>query len=515
VKKSALCLGLAILLALASVHRATAAAFTVTSLADSGTGSLRQAAGNANALAGADDVIFAPGLTGTVTLTSGEILITDSLTVHGPGAAVLTVSGNDNSRIFHVENSAVAVPIDVTLSGLTLTHGFSALAGGAVFADSENLTILDSVVSNSTSGVQQDASPDGCGGNVGFFGATGGALRIANSTLANGFTLGINSASSGGNLCVFQGTLLLEQSTLSGGTADFGGGLFVDSLTADSTISLSTLSGNQGTRSGGGIFSESLGAVLTIDSSTISGNNGGSPSPIFAGFGGGIEVDQGTLRIINSTISGNRGNGGGGGIYFPGGAESSLLLRLTTVSNNTAGFDGGGILVAHPAVQAQLDHSIVANGTPQDVATLGSPPVTPPATFTVNYSLIETIGDVLVVGANNLLGVDPLLGPLANNGGPTLTHLPLPGSPVINAGNPAIPSPPPTDQRGFARIVGTAVDLGSVEVQPATVEVPALSQVGILILSALLFAAGLWLLRQARRKDGEIVAFHQRRGRLR
>ena len=514
-KKSPLCLGLATLLALASVRLATAATFTVTSLADSGPGSLRQAVLDANAAAGADQVAFAPGLTGTVTLTSGEILITDSLAVNGPGAAVLTVSGNDQSRIFHVENSAVAAPIDVTLSGLTLTQGFSAgglVAGGAVFADSENLTILDSVISNSTSGAETDPSPDGCGGNVGFFGTTGGTLRIANSTLTGGTSLGLNFAY-GGNLCVFQGRLLLEQSTLSSGTARRGGGLFIGSLTADSTISLSTISGNLGRESAGGIYSESLGAALTIDSSTISGNNGGSPSPSFAGFGGGIEVDQGTLRIINSTISGNRGNGGGGGIFFPGGAESSLLLRLTTVSNNTAGFEGGGILVANPAVQVELDHSIVANGTPQDVATLtlGGPL----ATFTVNYSLIETVGDVLVVGANNLLGVDPLLGPLANNGGPTLTHLPLPGSPVINAGNPAIPSPPPTDQRGFARIVGAAVDLGSVEVQAATVEVPALSPVGILALSALLFAAGLWRLRQARRKDGGIVAFPQRRGGLR
>jgi hypothetical protein len=512
VKKSALCLGLAILLALASVRLATAATFTVTSLADSGPGSLRQAVLDANAAAGADTVVFAPGLNGTITLTSGEILITGPLAVNGPGAAVLTVSGNDNSRIFHVENLASATPIDVTLSGLTLTQGFSALAGGAVFADSENLTILDSVVSNSTSGVQQDASPPGCGGNVGFFGTTGGTLRIANSTLTGGVSMGITSAM-GGNLCVFQGGFLLERSTLSGGTAHLGGGIVLFSLTADSTISLSTISGNLGRESAGGIYSESLGAALTIDSSTISGNNGGSPSPSFAGFGGGIEVDQGTLRIINSTISGNRGNGGGGGIFFPGGAESSLLLRLTTVSNNTAGFEGGGILVANPAVQVELDHSIVANGTPQDVATLtlGGPL----ATFTVNYSLIETVGDVLVVGANNLLGVDPLLGPLANNGGPTLTHLPLPGSPVINAGNPAIPSPPPTDQRGFARIVGAAVDLGSVEVQAATVEVPTLSQVGIFALSVLLFAAGLLRLRQDRRKDGGIVAFPQRRGGLR
>jgi hypothetical protein len=84
----------------------------------------------------------------------------------------------------------------------------------------------------------------------------------------------------------------------------------------------------------------------------------------------------------------------------------------------------------------------------------------------------------------------------ANNGGLTLTHMPLPGSPVINAGNPAIPSPPPTDQRGFARITGSAIDLGSVEQQSGlTAEVPTLSQVGAALLSALLLALGIWRLR--------------------
>jgi hypothetical protein len=472
----------------------------VTSLADSGPGSLRQAVLDANVSAGADAVAFAPGLTGTITLTSGEILITDSLAVPGPGAGVLTVSGNDQSRIFHVENFAVAVPIDVTLSGLTLTRGFSVsglVAGGAVFADSENLTILDSVISNSTSGAQKDPSPDGCGGNVGFFGTSGGALRIADSTLSGGNSLGLNFAL-GGNLCVFKGKLTLERSTLSGGTATQGGGLLVDDLAEDSTISFSTISGNQGFQSGGGIFSDSLGTgILTIDSSTISGNTGGLPGPIHTGAGGGIEAHQGNLRIINSTISGNQANGEGGGIYFTGFGNTSLLLRLTTVANNTAAVKGGGILVRGAFAVVQLDHSILANGAPEDLDAEPAPHPPPPA-IASNDSLIEAPGNAVVLGAHNIIGTDPLLGPLASNGGPTLTHQPLPGSPAIDAGDPAIPSPPATDQRGFARIAGAAVDLGSVEVQQqGGAEVPALSQVGVLTLSALLFAAGLRRLRQA------------------
>jgi hypothetical protein len=465
----------------------------VTSLADSGPGSLRQAVLDANAAAGADEVSFAPGLTGTITLTSGEILITDPLVVHGPGAGALTVSGNDHSRIFHVENFAVAAPIDVTLSGLTLTRGFATFlpntAGGAVFADSENLTILDSVISDSRSGFEIEPPELGCGGNVGFFGTGGGTLRIADSTLTGGVTGG--GGPSGGNLCMFQGgKLVLERSTLSGGTADQGGGLFVDSLTEASTISFSTISGNQANESGGGVFSSSLKATLTIDSSTISGNTTGRSTAF--GPGGGIFSD-GDLQIINSTISSNHASRSGGGIYFNGFGNNPLLLRLTTVSNNTAGVEGGSILASLVAV-TRLDHSIVANGVPQDLASEGAPP----PTIMADYSLIESPGDALLVGAHNIVGVDPLLGPLANNGGPTLTHRPLLGSPVINAGDPAIPSPPAADQRGFARIVGAAIDLGSVEVQQQElVEIPALSQVGILALSALLFAAGLRRLRQA------------------
>lgn len=349
------------------------------------------------------------------------------------------------------------------------------------------------MISNSTSGLQEDPPVLGCGGNVGFSGVGGGTLRIADSTLSGGKAIGIG-ASFGGNLCVLEGRLVLERSTLSGGTADTGGGLYLESLTGDSTIAQTTVAGYLAHAAGGGIASPSLGAILTIDSSTISGNTAALPSPAYVGFGGGISLDQGNLRLVNSTISGNSSNGGGGGISFTGGGSSSLLLRLTTVSNNTAVREGGGILVSNPAAAIELDHAIVANGAPQDLASLGP---TPP-TFTANYSLIEAPGDAVLPGAHNRVGVDPLLGPLAGNGGPTLTHRPLPGSPVLDAGNPAIPSPPATDQRGAARIAGPAIDLGAVEGQPSLVETPTLSTMGILALTALLLAAGVRRLRAVR-----------------
>jgi len=473
---------------------ARAATFTVTNLNDSGPGSLRQAVLDANASAGADDVVFAPGVTGTISLTfaSAEIPITDSLFIHGPGAAALKVDANFHCRIFHVESPA-ATPIDVTLSGLTLTQGFAAAItiGGAVYSNGENLTIRNSVISDSTAGVFEDASGIGCGGNVGFGGGGGATLQIADSTLTGGNAAGFGM-SSGGNLCMIGGKLILERSTVSGGEATNGGGLSLQALTEDSTISSSTISGNQGDTTGGGIaLTGSPGVTVTIDSSTISGNTAGlSGTGPGIGVGGGVYLANGNLRIVNSTVSGNLATRWGGGIS----AQGSLLLRLTTVTGNTANVDGGSILV-YPT-PPELDHAIVANGTPEDLAPVPGLGSALPLTVTANYSLVEAPGSVLLAGAHNLVGVDPLLGPLANNGGPTLTHLPLPGSPVIDAGDPAIPSPPPTDQRGFQRIIGAAVDLGAVEVGGAIVEAPTLSPWGIAVLSTLLLGAGVWRLRR-------------------
>jgi predicted outer membrane repeat protein len=478
------CFTLVVPLLLVAAQAAAAATFQVTSLSDSGPGSLRQAILDANAAAGADEVTFAPGLTPSITLTSGEILISDDLVITGPGAEALTVLGNDVSRIFRIENSTAAAPIDVTLSGLMLTAGRSSDPGGAVVAYGENLTVLSSVISDSISGFFADPPANACGGNVGFLGSGSETLRIVNSLLFNGRAESI-SASAGGNLCVVQGRLILERSTLAGGVAGFGAGLVLDQPAENSTILLSTISGNQALDAGGGIYSS---GSLTIESSTISDNSSSE--------GGGMYAGGGAVSIVNSTISNNLATQRGAGIYFlsmvPSGTQS-LLLRLTTVSNNPAGQNGGNVAIG-TTVEVELDHAIVANSLSQDLAGFGPPGTT--ITVTANYSLIETLNNVTLLGANNLVGVDPLLGPLANNGGPTQTHAPLPGSPVIDTGNPAIPGPPPTDQRGFARIVGPAVDRGSVEQQLAPTEVPTLSQVGALVLSGLLLALGVRRLRQ-------------------
>ncbi|MCI0358872.1 MAG: hypothetical protein L0211_10370, partial [Planctomycetaceae bacterium] len=93
--------------------------FTVLNLADSGHGSLRQAVADANALAGPDVVQFAPNLQGTIALTSGELSITDDLTIAGPGESKLTISGSNGSRIFHIRGSDA----EVAIRDLTIANG--------------------------------------------------------------------------------------------------------------------------------------------------------------------------------------------------------------------------------------------------------------------------------------------------------------------------------------------------------------------------------------------------------
>jgi hypothetical protein len=170
------------------------AAFHVTTLADSGDGSLRAAVAQANAHPGVDTIDFQPGLTGTIALTSGELDITDHLTIDGPGADQLTISGGNLSRVFTVEAGE-----KVSLSGLTI-------AGGN--ADAGN------------------------GGGIDNF----GALTVSDSVFSG------NSAFIGGGLDNESGaTATVTGSTFTGNSATFGGGVF---SAGTATVSDSTFTTN-------------------------------------------------------------------------------------------------------------------------------------------------------------------------------------------------------------------------------------------------------------------------------
>ncbi len=223
--------------------------------------------------------------------------------------------------------------------------------------------------------------------------------------------------------------------TIADGVAGLGGGVFVNS---GATLSLAdcTLSGNSASQDGGAIFN--FGTLLVTDS-TLSANS----TPV---GGGGIE-NSGTLTLTNSTVSGNSA-GSGGGIDN----DDMLTVTNSTISGNSAGFNGG---VENDST-AIIANTIIANNT----AAAGGSDVF--GTFdSMGFNLIGNSAGGIGFVATDLQSVNPLLGPLQNNGGPTQTMALLPGSPAIGAGSVAlIPAGITTDQRGFcarSRAQSTAV----------------------------------------------------------
>jgi hypothetical protein len=256
------------------------------------------------------------------------------------------------------------------------------------------------------------------------------------------------------------GTVSVSGLTLTGGNGDGGGVL----NNGDTTLTGVAIEGNYAT-TGGGVLNYGM---LTIADSEISGNS--------AGYGGGV-FSGNSLTIENSTISGNTA-AEGGGVYIYG--AISTTISHSTISGNSASNWGGGIS-SHYANPSSLSHCLITgNSAPTGSEIYSS------SSAVVKLNAVNLIGDSsettaqalsgVTAGATDILatsnGTNPtalaaILGPLANNGGPTMTHALVPGSPAINAGNPAFVPPPDFDQRGapFTRVAGGRVDIGAFEVQ--------------------------------------------------
>ncbi|MCU0784965.1 MAG: hypothetical protein MUF81_13160, partial [Verrucomicrobia bacterium] len=329
-----------------------AATFTVTTAADSGVGSLRQAIEDANATPSEDIIDFS--VAGTITLGSALPAITESVAITGPGTNLLTISGNNSMQVFTVN----AETTNATISGLTIANGkATGYANGAGIANAGTLTIQNCALVNNT--------------NVGGWGGAvfnSGHLAILNSTFSGNQVVG-GAGQSGycmGNGCC--GGTTYGAMAGGGGGAGMGGALFTASgtvslvgcsLTANSAIGgkggdyYESYSGgcgygggiNGGTRDqygrgqnggfgggggggqiscgnggfggGGGACTGGLGGGGGLAGGS-GGYNGGSGGGGGGGFGGAIFVDSGTATIVNCTFAsnqvggGSRGNGGGG-----------------------------------------------------------------------------------------------------------------------------------------------------------------------------------------------------------
>ncbi|OZH54211.1 hypothetical protein AFK68_12370 [Hydrocoleum sp. CS-953] len=478
------------------------ATFHVTNVYDAGVGSLRDAIEMANATLDADTITFDSSLTGkTIGLTSGELSITNSLTINGLGANLLTVDAQMNGfRVFNIDNNSDDF-INVFINGLTITGGNPIGGGGGIFT-SENLTVQDSIISGNTStGIEgqydRDVSIDGGGIN-----SHGGYLEIINTYIVNNEVIGnqltdgqfspiiahnLGDDPDGGGVSINNGKLKVVDSTISenkvtGGLSD-GGGLY--GWYSDITVTNSTISGNtiEGTAlgSGGGIYNRH--GNTTVINSTIADNSTHMTDDFGSGDGGGIFSRNGDLEVIDSTISGNSAYGknrtDGGGIYSKNG---NLTVFNSTISyNSTAGrgADGGGIFssrgtatitnstISHNSADrfggglysvgnTNLSNTIIANSIDGGDAFL-------------NTTKIDTnVNNLIEDGSYDpFLSGDPGLLPLQNNGGSTQTQGLLSNSIAIDAGDNASAVGLPFDQRGplFDRIVNGTVDIGAYELQ--------------------------------------------------
>lgn len=354
----------------------------------------------------------------TITLTQNVTLMNSTTAIaNGVAGVELLLEGSgfvvDGQAISGVRPFTINANTDVTLQNITVTSG--------------NM-------------------PADSGGGIRV--AAGGALELLNSTVRN------NRAAAGGGIAN-SGASSVQNSTIrNNSTTGNGGGVFnEETLTiTNSTVENNSVSSSISQNAGGGIFNGS-GSMLNVRNSTIAGNS--------AFFGAGIE-NQGQARVDNSTFSSNTADSAGGGLRNNGGA---LEMYSNTVSGNAAFITGGGGVYSS-GVALFFRNNIIANSVVGGDCVLVGGSLTD-----FGFNLIEDTANACTLTngqMNNIVGQDPQLGPLSNNGGPTQTHALMTGSPAIDAGL----SGQDSDQRGVARPFGAAADIGAFEWTPLKLYLP-------------------------------------------
>ena len=464
-----------------------AATLTVTTTGDTVSCGTPCSLRGAIAVAGSGDTIDIPAGTYTLTLDA-ELNINKTLTINGAGSGDTIIQGaifsaDATSRVFNIMVSGD----NVTISWVTIRHGkvsggSQADFGGGIH-NGGTLVLNNSSISGNSAGfgggiyngrtlVLTNSTISGNSASSyggGIWNNSAGSLNVTESVITD------NSAGSGGGLRN-DGTLSLANSTITGNSASNGGGIYNPGII---TLINTTVRDNTGGY-GGGIHN---GGTLTLTNSTITGNSANSG---LAGRGGGIvNSSNGTVRLTNSTVSANTATELGGGIWDNGGTVS---LTNTTISGNTATEAGGGIhnsgslTLSNSTITGNLVETGRSGGIRKDSGTTkllntiiaGNTAPTAPDCSGIPTSLGHNLigndtgcGFALVTG--DLVNVGPLLSPLQDNGGSTLTHALLPGSPAIDAGDDSVLGPPhnlTTDQRGIPRLVGAHVDIGAYEAEP-------------------------------------------------
>ena len=459
-----------------------------------GVDSLRAAIQEANALDGPDTIYLTSG---TFTLSfdgfdddnalRGDLDITGDVTIIGAGAENTIIDGGGIDRVFDIFPDA-----NVSISGVTIRNGTA--RNGAGIRNTGTLTIEDSIVENNIAEGEFDSVGGGIansqGGNLTLSGVTvrnntseihGGGLYSTDSTVTIIDSTFENNSTEmdGGGISVFNGSLDMTGGAIRSNSADLaGGGLSMESA----IVSLTEVSvaNNTATEEGGGINVFGSGAQLRIFTSTIADNTATNE-------GGGIHAVGITLGLMDTTVSGNATTLGGGGLFSDtslveiqnslfafntasedgGGISSngftgSLGISNSTFSGNSTLLSGGAIFNAAAGGTSLVNATITANsaGTfgggirSTTLTNLGNTIVAENSAVTGDFDVSGayfTLGSNLIgrvdsatglffernndqIGFSNSL-VDPGLEPLADNGGPTLSHALILASPAVDAGN--------------------------------------------------------------------------------
>lgn len=377
----------------------------------SGTCTLRAAVQEANALSGADSITLPAG---TVLLTlagideeaaaTGDLDVTETLTIEGQGAALRTIDGNGLDRVLHVVFPSISPP-GLTLRDLTVTGGqVSDDPGAGLYFASSGVALIERTVftDNHVAGSTSSAIGSAISSNA------GGVLTVRSSRLAG------NSADRGGAL-FSNSTLVVEDSAIVDNDARAGSALMAYGATI---LRRSLVSGNEAT-----------------------GNHT-------------IATETGTLEIEDTTISGN---------VDPSAILNAVDVAVTLRNVTITGNDAWRVVRASTGATVEILNSIVYNPLAVHECEMGGGGL-----LASLGSTLDRDGSCATGAAGDQPSVDPLLGPLAGNGGPTDTHRLLPTSPAIDAGDDG--SCTLQDQRGVARPQdgdgdGRArCDLGAVEV---------------------------------------------------
>lgn len=390
--------------ALWPLDTARAAVLIVTNLNDSGNGSLRAAIAAANS---GDTIVFQSGLTGTISLSSSLSFGNMNLTIQGPGPSVMSLDGNNTNRIFDIKDDTAGAT--VTISGLTIQHGKAAYCGGGIAVETDYpghqlITTLNIDDITFVDNHMPEETGDGGGAICDYY----GTLNVNHSAFTNNSAGYLENGSlwegSGGAIVIEGGGMYMSatgnisNSTFNGNLAGYGGGAIATKGNGSLVISNSTFYGNSSPE-GGGIGTYSSSFSITVTDSTFSGNS------TYYGYGGGIDIGLSTnVTLGNTIVAGNADPYG----------NADIKGAVTSLGNNLIGHTSG------------------------------------------------PNGGVTGLVASDQQNVNPLLNPLADNGGPTQTMSLQSSSPAIGMGNCNVGTPVTTDQRGLTRKT-PACDVGAYE----------------------------------------------------